>query len=81
MDRFEKFNNFVAQLATCKRVSKFISLFLELIKDVVHCEITSVFAFKSELIDSRNKIKDIIIQKTVLDGKYVDMVGLSQHPI
>ena len=51
LERFEKFNDFVTQISTCKRISKFTHLFLELIRNVVHCHISSCFLFQNNMLE------------------------------
>jgi hypothetical protein len=81
LERFEKFNSFTGSFAECKKVAKFILLFIEQIKLIVHCQIVSVFVFRNDLIDFKRLSKNLMVQKTVLDGKYVDVIGLTKYPL
>jgi len=44
--------------------------------EVITCVGGSIFMFKSDILDLKHLTEDLTIQKTVLDGKYVDVIGL-----
>lgn len=76
LERFEKFKTFMSALADCKRFSRFLQMFLEHIKNYISCDVPSVFILKEGLLSYQDLTNDVLGQKTVLDGKYIDMVGL-----
>jgi hypothetical protein len=55
-------------------------LVIESLKDVVNCNMGQFFIFKNNLITEIDK-KNISIQKTVIDGKYIDVISLTETEI
>lgn len=53
-------------------------MFLENIRNMVQCSVGSAFVFKPELVRLRELHRNLSAQKTVLDSKYVDMIGLAK---
>jgi ABC-type multidrug transport system permease subunit len=52
LERFEKFNTFINAFTVTMPISKFFLYFLESIKNVVVCQISSIFVFRSDLIEN-----------------------------
>lgn len=52
LERFEKFNTFINAFTVTMPISKFFLYFLESVKNVVMCQISSIFVFKSDLLEN-----------------------------
>lgn len=66
----------MSTISNIRRIFKAFSYILTMASEVITCVGGSIFMFKSDILDLKHLTEDLTIQKTVLDGKYVDVIGL-----
>jgi hypothetical protein len=81
LERFDKMTAFLTSFADCKRMPKYLQLFLEQVKTFISCSLGSVFVFQSGIFNYKDLSKDLTAQKSSLDGKFIDIIGLTRHPL
>ena len=54
---------------------------LQQVHSVVNCSQVTVFMFKQDGFNSNKLPVDMTVQRTVLDGKYVDVLGMLGQPL
>ena len=85
LDRLEKFKGLIHDLAQTKKLARVIGLIFTGMQDVLPGQQPSVFVFQANLLENaKGKIKlgeDLLLQRTVLDGRGLDVIGQRSQPM
>jgi hypothetical protein len=54
---------------------------LEMLSTVVSCSQVTIFMFKQDGFNPKKLPQEMTIQRTVLESKYVDVIGMQGQPL
>jgi len=82
LERFEKFRNLVLNIASAKKLAKMFAITIKDILNIIPSSVCSIFVLTPNLIQNK-KLNDfkLLMQKSVLDGKYIDVIGMLDVPM
>lgn len=78
LERFEKFKTVVQNISSAKKLAKLFATVIKEVPSIIPCSVCCIFVITPNLVLNRQLIDyELILQKSVIDGKFIDVVGLS----
>lgn len=78
LERFEKFKSVIQTLSEVRKLARLFAITIKEIPNIVPTSSVSIFVITPNMILNRQLVDfKLILQKSVLDGKFIDVVGPS----
>ena len=82
LERFEKFKALVMNISSVRKLAKMFATVIKEIQTIIPCSSCCIFVITPNLIVNKQLIDfKLFMQKSVLDGKYIDVIGLNDCPM
>ena len=78
LERFEKFKGVAMTLSECRKLARLFSVIIKEMPNIIPTSSVSIFVITPNMILQKQLVAfSLILQKSVLDGKFIDVIGPS----
>ena len=84
LDRLDKFKLLIQEFTKIKKFGNVINFIIKTLPSIIPCQEACLFIFHTKILENKKgKVKldpELLLQKTLLEGRNIDVIGLRAEP-